>query len=106
MSEGQVVRLTFEFVDTRGAIQVRIQSGSGVPLSGQTVELYNARETLTQADTDALGGVLFDSLAEGDYGVRVVSSPTCVIPPEGAYRDGLVIDSGNRLDVLIVLENC
>ena len=106
MSEGQVVRLAFDFVDTRGVIQLRVESGSGVPLAGQTVELYNARETLTRADTDALGGVLFDRLAEGDYGVRVVASPTCEIPPEGAYRDGLVVDSGNRFDVLIVLENC
>lgn len=106
MREGQVVRLAFDFVDTRGVIQVRVESGSGVPLAGQTVELYNAREALTQADTDVLGGVLFDRLAVGDYGVRIVASPTCEVPPEGAYRDGLVVDSGNRFDVLIVLENC
>jgi len=106
MSEGQTVRLTFEFVDTRGEIRVRVETASGVPLATQTVELYNAREALAQAETDVAGEVVFDRLPRGDYGVRVVASPTCDIPPGGAYLDGLVVESGNRFDVVIVLENC
>ena len=106
MSEGETVRLIFDFVDTRGEIRVRVETAAGTPLAAQTLELYNAREALARADTDALGEVLFDRLAQGDYGVRLVASPTCTIPTDGAYRDGLVIQVGDRFEVLIVLENC
>ena len=106
MREGETVRLIFDFVDTRGEIRVRVETATGIPLAGQTLELYNAREALARADTDAMGEVLFDRLGQGDYGVRLVASPTCAIPPGGAYRDGLVVESGNRFEVLIVLENC
>jgi len=106
MVEGGVIRLAFAFVDIRGVIQVRVENASGTALVGQTVELYNALEALERAGTDASGEVVFDRLPRGDYGVRVVASPTCDIPPGGAYRDGLVVESGNRFDVVIVLENC
>lgn len=106
MREGETVRLIFDFVDTRGEIRVRVETAAGVPLAGQTLELYNAREALARADTDALGEVLFDRLGQGDYGVRLVASSTCAIPSGGVYRDGLVVQSGNRFEVLIVLENC
>lgn len=106
MVEGGGIRLTFEFVDTRGVIQVRVEDASGTPLVAQTVELYNASEALERAGTDAAGEVVFDRLPRGDYGVRVVASPTCNLPPGGAYRDGLVVETGNRFNVVIVLEEC
>ena len=106
MREGQEVGVDFEFIDTRGTIEVLVATESGTLLPGQTVELYNAWEGLARAETDEHGRVVFEFLPRGDFGVRVVASPTCEIRPDRAFQDGLVVEAGERFEVTIVLENC
>ena len=107
VSEGDQIQVAFNFEDARGSIRVDVFDQTLQPVSGLDVELYTSLDVQIRETLPASGSVLFSKLSPADYGVRVLGSGTCPLPPAGfVFRDGLVVGVQQDLTVEVVLPTC
>ncbi len=107
VTEGDQIRLEFQYEDARGSISVRVLDQGLIPQSGFAVELYTASGTQERVMLPQSGSVIFSELIPTDYGVRVLGSGTCPLLPDGfVYRDGLLVGLRQNLEIEIVLPPC
>ena len=104
VSEGDRLRVEFQYDDSRGSIAVQVLDEASQPVSGLNVELYTGEGTLAVQTLPESGLVVFSQLGAGDYGVRVLGSASCALLPDGfVYQDGLIVGPGQDLKIEFVL---
>ena len=104
MSEGERRTVTFTAVGP-GAIRVRVEDAAGAPVLGLWVEVYDWTRMVAEMFVERPQPLLFSDLGVGDYGVRVLESEACRLPPDGfVYSDGFVVEEGAVVDVTLVID--
>ena len=107
VSEGDRLRVEFQYDDSRGSIAVQVLDETSQPVSGLNVELYTTEGVLIRQTLPESGSLLFSKLSQKDYAVRVLGSATCPLLPDGfVHKDGLIVGPGQDLEIEFVLPPC
>lgn len=109
LEEGEQKTATFTYVKIGpGAISVTVRGLDGTPVPGILVTLYRPTGPEGKGVSGADGGVRFDPVPFGNWGVALLDLPAGFLDwDEGApFLDGIPIEEGSEEAVAFTLEPC